>query len=194
MKTFYTTGEVDFDALLIPETGSRLKSAVSMFGYYKESRLQHLLGLDGKAGLDIECRYTYSDKEVVENALRINAACIVASSHRHKKRIEATLSKYGNVSGITIMGASEFVNSEVPSFKNYIIAETGLLSKDLLLGVLEKIAVEGKSKVLLFADPYSLVAGEEPSILLMRFPIIDEKGAMIGHLTGSTMGAVKSAA
>ncbi len=34
LKTVYTTGAVDFDALLIPETGSRLKSAVSMFGYY----------------------------------------------------------------------------------------------------------------------------------------------------------------
>lgn len=37
LKTVYTTGEVDFDALLIPETGSRLKSAVSMFGYYDVS-------------------------------------------------------------------------------------------------------------------------------------------------------------
>ena len=183
-----------FEIPALQEQTAFRQETFSMSGYYKESRLQHLLGLDGKAGLDIECRYTYSDKEVVENALRINAACIVASSHRHKKRIEATLSKYGNASGITIMGAAEFVNSEVLSFKNYIIAETGLLSKDLLLGVLEKIAVEGKSKVLLFADPYSLVAGEEPSILLMRFPIIDEKGAMIGHLTGSTMGVVKSAA
>lgn len=34
LKTTYTTGKVDFDAVLIPETGSRLKSAVSMFGYY----------------------------------------------------------------------------------------------------------------------------------------------------------------
>ncbi len=37
LKTVYTTGEVDFDAILIPETGSRLKSAVSMFGYYDVS-------------------------------------------------------------------------------------------------------------------------------------------------------------
>lgn len=34
LKTVYTTGEVDFDAVLIPETGSRLKSAASMFSYY----------------------------------------------------------------------------------------------------------------------------------------------------------------
>ena len=37
LKTVYTTGDVDFDALLIPETGNRLKSAVSMFGYYDVS-------------------------------------------------------------------------------------------------------------------------------------------------------------
>lgn len=34
LKTTYTTGELDFDALLIPESGNKLKSAVSMFGYY----------------------------------------------------------------------------------------------------------------------------------------------------------------
>lgn len=34
LKTVYTTGAVDFNAILIPETGNRLKSAVSMFGYY----------------------------------------------------------------------------------------------------------------------------------------------------------------
>ena len=34
IKNVYTTGEVDFDAVLIAETGSRLKSAAVMFGYY----------------------------------------------------------------------------------------------------------------------------------------------------------------
>lgn len=34
IKTTFTAGEVDFDAVLIPETGSRLKSAAAMFGYY----------------------------------------------------------------------------------------------------------------------------------------------------------------
>lgn len=37
LKTTYTTGKVDFDAVLIPETGSRLKSAAAMFGYYDVS-------------------------------------------------------------------------------------------------------------------------------------------------------------
>ena len=37
LKTTYTTGELDFDAVLIPETGNRLKSAASMFGYYDVS-------------------------------------------------------------------------------------------------------------------------------------------------------------
>lgn len=37
LKTTYTAGEVDFDAVLIPETGSRLKSAAAMFGYYDVS-------------------------------------------------------------------------------------------------------------------------------------------------------------
>lgn len=34
IKNVYTTGSVDFDAVLIAETGSRLKSAAVMFGYY----------------------------------------------------------------------------------------------------------------------------------------------------------------
>lgn len=34
LKTTYTSGIVDFDAVLIPESGNRLKSAASMFGYY----------------------------------------------------------------------------------------------------------------------------------------------------------------
>ncbi len=34
IKNVYTTGEVDFDTVLIAETGSRLKSAAVMFGYY----------------------------------------------------------------------------------------------------------------------------------------------------------------
>ena len=34
IKNVYTTGEVDFDAVLIAETSSRLKSAAVMFGYY----------------------------------------------------------------------------------------------------------------------------------------------------------------
>lgn len=34
IKNVYTTGEIDFDAVLIAETGSRLKSAAVMFGYY----------------------------------------------------------------------------------------------------------------------------------------------------------------
>ena len=34
LKTTYTTGELDFDAVLIPETGNRLKAIVSTFGYY----------------------------------------------------------------------------------------------------------------------------------------------------------------
>lgn len=34
LKTTYTSGELDFDAVLIPESGNKLKSAVSMFGYY----------------------------------------------------------------------------------------------------------------------------------------------------------------
>lgn len=37
LKTTYTAGKVDFDAVLIPETGSRLKSAAAMFGYYDVS-------------------------------------------------------------------------------------------------------------------------------------------------------------
>lgn len=37
LKTTYTEGDVDFDAVLIPETGSRLKSAAAMFGYYDVS-------------------------------------------------------------------------------------------------------------------------------------------------------------
>lgn len=34
LKTVYSTGSVDFDAVLIAESGNRLKSAASMFGYY----------------------------------------------------------------------------------------------------------------------------------------------------------------
>ena len=34
IKNVYTTGDIDFDAVLIAETGSRLKSAAVMFGYY----------------------------------------------------------------------------------------------------------------------------------------------------------------
>lgn len=34
LKTTYTTGDLDFDAVLIPESGNKLKSVVSMFGYY----------------------------------------------------------------------------------------------------------------------------------------------------------------
>ncbi|MBQ7303791.1 MAG: penicillin-binding protein activator [Alphaproteobacteria bacterium] len=34
IKNVYTTGEIDFDTVLIAETGSRLKSAAVMFGYY----------------------------------------------------------------------------------------------------------------------------------------------------------------
>lgn len=34
LKTVYTTGEVDFDTVLIAESGNRLKSAAAMFGYY----------------------------------------------------------------------------------------------------------------------------------------------------------------
>ena len=34
IKNVYTTGEVDFDAVLIAETSNRLKSAAVMFGYY----------------------------------------------------------------------------------------------------------------------------------------------------------------
>lgn len=34
LKTVYSTGAVDFDAVLIAESGNRLKSAASMFGYY----------------------------------------------------------------------------------------------------------------------------------------------------------------
>lgn len=34
MKTTDSAGDVDFDAVIIPEYGSRLKSAISMFGYY----------------------------------------------------------------------------------------------------------------------------------------------------------------
>ncbi len=34
LKTIDSIGEVDFDAVLIPEYGARLTSAVSMFGYY----------------------------------------------------------------------------------------------------------------------------------------------------------------
>lgn len=34
VSTHDTLGEVDFDMVLIPETGAKLKSAISMFGYY----------------------------------------------------------------------------------------------------------------------------------------------------------------
>lgn len=34
LKTTYTAGELDFDAVLIPESGNRLKAAASMFSYY----------------------------------------------------------------------------------------------------------------------------------------------------------------
>lgn len=34
ISTHDTLGEVDFDMVLIPETGAKLKSAISMFGYY----------------------------------------------------------------------------------------------------------------------------------------------------------------
>lgn len=34
LDTLDTLGEVDFDAVLIPESGPRLKSAIAMFGYY----------------------------------------------------------------------------------------------------------------------------------------------------------------
>lgn len=34
LKTVYSSGEVDFDAILIAENGNRLKSAAAMFGYY----------------------------------------------------------------------------------------------------------------------------------------------------------------
>lgn len=34
LKTLDSIGDVDFDAVIIPENGPRLKSAVSMFGYY----------------------------------------------------------------------------------------------------------------------------------------------------------------
>ncbi len=34
LKTTYTSGDLDFDAILIPETGNRLKAAVATFGYF----------------------------------------------------------------------------------------------------------------------------------------------------------------
>lgn len=37
LKTVYSSGEVDFDAVLIMDSGNRLKSAASMFGYYDVS-------------------------------------------------------------------------------------------------------------------------------------------------------------
>ena len=136
--------------------------------YYWLHRLKELLN-SGNGEINVEYKNFYSDKQLIDFAvkqliqsakpqsLKDNKTLCIASSIRHKKRLDAILKQhYADCShNITIMSPVEFLNTHMP-IQYVIIREPALIPIFTMIEILDKLNTDRKikpQKIMFTADP-----------------------------------------